>query len=133
MPPDTAVPLPASCYPTHSCLHIHIELVMCCVQNTAADVRRTLENPETINRHIKIQPGINVIVLEDLNVPSSTVNTVNCRLATLDLRKSGLDASQFASIFNCIVILPSQVRPAESGCVTVAPVRTPDASAVVDS
>ena len=82
------------------------------VQSTAEDIKRTLEDPEAKETLVMIQPSTHGVVLEDLNVPASTLMGFDCRLSTIDLRKSGLNASHISCMFNCVVILPSQVRPA---------------------
>lgn len=79
-------------------------------QGTAADIKRTLEDSEEDNV-IMIQPSTSVVVLEDLNVPDGTVIKFDCRLSAMDLRMSGMSASHAVSIFNCVVMLPSEVRP----------------------
>ena len=86
------------------------------MQSTAEDIKRTLEDPEAKETLVMIRPSTNVVVLEDLDVPVSTLMSFNCRLSTMDLRTSSLNASHVISMFNCVVILPSEVRPACHRC-----------------
>lgn len=82
-----------------------------CVQGSSIDFENALEADAAATRFLMISPSVSVIVLEDLTVPTNTVNTIDCNGAALDLRDSGLDMSHTLNLYGGIIVLPFQVWP----------------------